>query len=146
MSKFSIDYQSLSNVVEKNSYKLADVNHRLEKVAFDLVRFKDGNPDELWQIQSADDGEYIVAKYSDEVEKKASSPWEVVINKNSSEINIFYKNHPITKIASAEVDLSSVKRFLPEKLASDKNFSKALIASLDTDTQKKIVKLFPELL
>lgn len=152
MTKFSIDYQALSNSVDKKFYRLADVKNRIEKVAFDVVRFKDGNPDELWQIQSADDGDYIVARYSDEAkeEKKATSNWNVLVSKGSNEINVFYKGHPINKFASnnfgmSQEDLSFVSKFLPEKLANDRGFVKALLETLDNDTKQQILKLYPEL-
>lgn len=157
MPKFSIDYQKLSDsvdYVQKKVFKLADVEHRLEKVGFDVVRFKDGDPDELWQIQSADDGEYIVAKYESEEAKqetKAASKWEVLVSESSGDINIFYNGQPITKLAASQLrvsseDFSTLKRFLPGKLASDKNFVKALLATLDETSKEAIIKLYPELL
>lgn len=35
MPKFDVDYNNLKNSVERNVYRLADVQHKLEKVAFD---------------------------------------------------------------------------------------------------------------
>lgn len=157
MPKFSIDYNELSNSVSharKEFFKLSDVKHRLEKVGFDVVRFKDGNPDELWQIQNSDDGDYIVARYeSDEpkVEGKAASRWDLMVSESSGDINIFYKGQPITKMAASKLginseDLSTVKRFLPSKLASDKSFVKALLSTLDETSRDAILKLYPELM
>lgn len=156
MPKFSIDYQKLSDsvdYVQKKVFKLADVQHRLEKVGFDVVRFKDGDPDELWQIQSADDGEYIVAKYeSDEPkpESKTASKWEVLVSESSGDINIFYNGQPITKLGASQLgvsseDVSTLRRFLPGKLSSDKNFVKALLATLDETSKEAVLKLYPEL-
>jgi hypothetical protein len=156
MAKFSIDYQELSNSVShahKEVFKLSDVEHRLEKVAFDVVRFKDGKPDELWQIQNSDDGDYIVARYeSDEpkVEAKTASGWDTLVGESSGDINIFYKGQPITKMAASKLgisseDLNTVKRFLPAKLASDKSFVKALLTTLDEASRDAILKLYPEL-
>jgi hypothetical protein len=62
MPKFSVDYSGLENKIYKKAYRLADVKDQLETVAFDIVRFKDNDKGaELWQVQSADDGDYIVA-------------------------------------------------------------------------------------
>lgn len=153
MPKFSVNYQELANsvsYVQKETFKLADVKHKLEKVAFDVVRFKDGNPDELWQIQNSDDGDYIVAKYDEEKEEKvAESFWNVSVT--ASDINVFYKGQQITKLAAAKLgldsqDLPTVKRFLPTKLASDKNMVSALLSTLDKPTKDSILKLYPELL
>lgn len=157
MPKFSINYTELSNSISnasKETFKLTDVKHKLEKVAFDVFRFKDGNPDELWQIQSADDGDYIVAKYEwDEPkeEKRASRTWETLVSESSGDINIFYKGQPIVKMAAAKLgidseDLGTVKRLLPEKLASDKGFVKALLATLSESSRDALIKLYPELL
>lgn len=157
MPRFSVDYNQLSrsvNVVQKKVFKLADVKHRLEKIGFDVVRFKDGNPDELWQIQNADDGDYIVARYeSDEpkVETKATSHWDTLINESSGDINIFYKGQSIVKMAASKLginseDLGTVRRMLPTKLESDKNFVKALLNTLDEAQKETLIKLYPELL
>ena len=40
MPNFSIDYNSLETTVSNKIYKLDEVKHRIEKVAFDLVKFK----------------------------------------------------------------------------------------------------------
>ena len=150
MSRFSVDYSKLSNsvnVIDKKVIRLSDVKHRLEKVAFDVFRMKDGDPDELWQIQNSDDGDYIVAKYDMEdadTKVKTSAAWDVLVSNGSSDINVFYKDHPITKIANV-ADVDSVKRFLPSKLASDKGFVAALLNTLDPATKASILKLYPEL-
>lgn len=157
MRDYSIDYNELSNVVnkvEKNIYRLSDVKHRLEKVAFDVVRFKDGNPDELWQIQNSDDGDYIVARYeSDEPEAKkvSATHWDTLVSESSGDINIFYRGQPIVKMAASKLGISSedvktIKRFLPSKLASDKSFVKAMLNTLDESSRDAILKLYPELL
>jgi hypothetical protein len=81
MSKFSLDYSDLANKIVKRAYRLSDVKDQLETVAFDIVRFKDADKGaELWQVQSADDGDYIVALYDDtseaELEKTAGKAKE----------------------------------------------------------------------
>jgi len=155
MARFEVDYSVLDKKVANKVYKLSDVKHKLEKVAFDVVRFKDGNPEELWQIQSADDGEFVVARYETEDAKEgqkitASTNWNVFVNKISSDINIFYKGRPITKIAASQLgvdpcDAETIQRFLPQKLATDKTFMKAFMNSLDANTKSELLKLYPEL-
>lgn len=154
MPKFHLDYKYLDNTIHKRSYKLSEVQDKLVRVAFDVVKFRDS--DELWQVQSADDGEYIVARYDeDEVDAKvaeasvaATSPWNVAVN--ASNLDIFYKGHPIVRLAASKLglsvdDLAAAKSFLPKKLASDKQFSKALLNELDVATRKQIISLYPEL-
>ena len=151
MPKFELDYKNLSNTVEKKTYKLADVKHRLVKVAFDVFRMKDGNVDELWQIQNSDDGDYIVAKYeNEEVKEKTASKWEVLVSEASGNIDVFYKGHPITKFAAKKIgvsveEFSTIKDVMPNKLASDKGFLKAFLNTLDKETKEQVNKLYPEL-
>jgi hypothetical protein len=144
MHKFSINYQDLSKSfdhLDKKVYKLSDVKHKLVKVGFDVFKMQN-DPDNLWQIQSADDGEYIVAKYEldEPKEEKIASSWSVIVRQG--EVSVFYKGHPITKIA-AKSDAETMGLFLPKKLATDKTFVKALLNSLpDKD---KLLQSFPEL-
>lgn len=155
MSKFSIDYQSLSKSVEKGSktYKLTDVKDRLEKVAFDVVRFKDGDPEELWQIQNSDDGDYIVAKYINEEESvivaaASRNPWEIIIN--AGDLNVFYKGDPIVKMTASKLglkveELGSLKNFLPASLKNDKNLVKSLLKELNNNARQEVLAKYPEL-
>jgi len=154
MSKFQVDMDKLYNKLSKKVYKLSDVKDRLEKVAFDVVRFKDSNVEELWQIQSADDGDYIVALYNDEqkdvVKEASAKPWSVSLNKTSKELNVFYKGDFITKIASsslgfAEKELPDLERILPNKLAANERLAKALLKGLSTQHRLELCKKHPEL-
>ena len=151
MPKFDLDYTKLDNSLNKKAFKLADVQDKIVRVAFDVVRFKDGNPDELWQIQNADDGSFIVAKYDvDEVKttpKTASvknADWQV--NASGTSLDIFYKGFPVKKLAGLpQGEVESIARLLPEKLATDKTFSKALLKDLSITERNHLLKMFPEL-
>src|SRR5277367_4100919 len=111
MSKFGLDYSGLANQITKKAYRLSDVKDQLETVAFDVVRFKDGDHGaELWQVQSADDGDYIVALYDEEevaTEKTAStkappSAWGVLVTKNGSDLQVSYKGDPLVRLSAAK--------------------------------------------
>lgn len=152
MPKFSIDLDNVTNTVLKKSFKLSEVKDKIQKIGFDIVRFKDGNPEELWQIQSAEDGsEYVVALYNDEEKVVTASMkphWSAVVRNN--ELHIFYKKDFLCKIASSKLgftneDLSLAKRYLPNKLAENKNLVKALFKDLDEQTCKNILSKYPEL-
>lgn len=87
MSQFKVDFAKLENKLLKKSYRLADVKDQLETVAFDIVRFKDKDRGaSLWQVQSADDGDYIIALYEENNDEKkaSSSPWEIVVSASSN--------------------------------------------------------------
>lgn len=154
MSKFSVDFDKLENKLLKKAYRLSDVKDKLETVAFDLVKFKDGDHGAaLWQIQSADDGDYIVTLYDDvEEQKKTASlkAWEVVLSKTSKTLNVFYKGDPIVKVATSKLgisaeELNSVERYLPQKLAESKSLVKALLSELPESAKKEVLNRYPEL-
>lgn len=153
MPKFLVDYDKLENKLSKRAYRLTDVQNRLETVAFDVVRFKDGDESsKLWQIQNAEDGEFIVTLYEEDAEKKAATNvWEVVLSKTANMLNVYYKGDPIVKVATSALgipdsELTSVERYLPAKLAENKKLVKALLDELNEPTKKSVYNKYPELL
>lgn len=152
MSRNSIDYSSLENKIYKKAYRLSDVKDQLETVAFDIVRFKDSDKSaDLWQVQSADDGDYIVALYQpEEQDKKASADWDVTVNKLASNLQISYKGDPIVSIKSSKLgipsqELDKVSEYLPEKLSENKKLVKALLNELPAPAKKEVLNKYPEL-
>src|SRR5271166_1689138 len=109
MSKYSIDYSGLAGQITKKAYRLADVKDQLETVAFDVVRFKDGDKGaDLWQVQSADDGDYIVALYDEEPEaEKVAATWSVTVTKNGSDLQISYKGDPLVRMSAQKLGIPS---------------------------------------
>jgi hypothetical protein len=152
-----IDYATLHTTLTKKAYKLSEVKDQIERVAWDMVRFKD--PDkgaQLWQVQSADDGEYIVALYDEpeEVEKTAApstNHWGVLITKNGSALQISYKNDPIISLTSSQLgipptELSQAQRYLPEKLASNPKLVQALMKELSPTARIALKNRYPEVI
>jgi hypothetical protein len=150
MSKFGLDYSGLANQITKKAYRLSDVKDQLETVAFDVVRFKDGDKGaELWQVQNAADGDYIVALYDDE-EEKTASPWSVFVTKNGNDLQISYKGDPLVRMSSAKLgipstELHQAEKYLPEKLATNKKLVKALLSELNDAARQEVSKRYPEL-
>lgn len=152
MSKFSIDYSNLEQKVYKKAYKLSEVKDRIERVAFDVVRFSDGDDaSKLWQVQSADDGEYIVALYDEQEDStKTASNWEVVLNKSASLIDVYYKGDPIVRVAASKLgipnsELPMISKYLPEKLAENKKLANALLNEAGEEVRQELCKKYPEL-
>lgn len=151
MSKFDVDYSKLEHKIYKKAYKLSDVQNRIEKVAFDIVKFKDGDAGaNLWQIQSADDGDYIVALYQPEEEKIASNDWEVAVNKTAGSLQISYKGDPLVRVASNKLgipasQLEKVEEYLPSKLAENKKLVRALLNELSPAVKSEVLNKYPEL-
>jgi hypothetical protein len=157
MPKFTVDFNKLENKLLKRAYKLSDVQNRLETVAFDIVRFKDGDEaSKLWQIQTADDGEYIVTLYDDgaaETTKTAAANthWEVVFSKTAKTFNFYYKGTPITKMAADKLhipdsELPLVEKYLPKKLSENKDLVQALLNELDRSAKNIVLNKYPELI
>lgn len=151
MSKNSIDYSSLENKIYKKAYRLNDVKDRIEVVAFDVVRFKDSDKSaDLWQVQNAEDGDYIVAMYqSDEIDKTAAL-WEVTVSKTAGDLHISYKGDPVVRIASSKLgipksELSKIEDYLPSKLANNKKLVNALLNELTGPAKKEVLNKYPEL-
>ncbi len=157
MSKFSVNYEQLeADTAPKRSYKLSDVRHRIEKVAFDVVRFVDtDNIDNFWKIVRDGDDDVIVAMYEDEpmvatASVKSDTDWQAALNKSSSHITIFYKGDPIKNIALASIGVPAadgqvLARSLPKKLASDNVFVRNLINDLSEIERGILISKHPEL-
>lgn len=152
MKNLSIDYSGLANQITKKAYRLSDVKDQLESVGFDVVRFKDADKGaDLWQIQSAEDGDYIVALYEDENEKVASSnPWTVLVTKNGSDLQISYKGDPLVRFAASKLgipphELHKAEEYLPEKLATNKKLVQSLLKDLNEAARLEVARRYPEL-
>lgn len=153
MSNFSLDYSSLENKIYKRAYRLADVKNDIERVAFDIVRFKDNDKGaELWQVQSSDDGDgdYIVALYNPEEEQKTASSWNVTFNKTAGDVQISYKGDALIRIAGSKLgipraELYKVEEYLPSKLAENKKLVKSLLSQLSESAKKEVLSKYPEL-
>lgn len=152
MSKHTIDYLALVQQITKKAYKLSEVKDQLETYGFDIVRFKDGDKAaQLWEIQSADDGDYIVALYDENEDTiKVASDWGVIITKAAGMLQISYKGDPLvclsfTKLGIPREQLGKVPQYLPEKLTSNKKLVKALLNELSAEAKQEVLKKYPEL-
>jgi hypothetical protein len=151
MSKFSIDYSSLAGQFTKKAYRLSDVKDQLETVAFDVVRFKDTDKSaDLWQVQSADDGEYIVALYQPDEEEKTAALWNVAVSKTAGDLQVSYKGNPLVRVTANRLgiprsELNKVPGYLPAKLAASPKLVKALLNELSESAKKEVFTKYPEL-
>lgn len=154
MSRFNVDYSSLDNSIYKKAYKLEDVKNSIERVAFDIVRFKDNDKGaELWQVQSSEDGDgdYIVALYQPDEDKKVESSWQVMVNKVAGDLQISYKGDPIVRISATKLgiprnELHKMEEYLPSKLAENKKLLNSLLNELGQSAKKEVLNRYPELL
>ncbi len=156
MPHFEVDYTNLDNTLTKRSYRMTAkqlADRGMERVAFDVVRFSDGDmASKLWEVNSADDGDYIVSLYDEpEVEKTASTKvggWEVIVSKASNTLNVFYKGNQLASLSATKLgiptgELSLIERYLPGKLATDRKLVASLIKELPEPS--KVYTQYPEL-
>jgi hypothetical protein len=145
MQKFEIDY----SLLKKFSGKYLDYNevkHKLVKVAFDLYKLEDDKSARLWEVNKADDGNYIVALYSDEETIEKQSDWQVEINKTANNVNFYYKGDYVTKLSKNDLGIGLDKaNSLPEKLANNKKLVSILLKNADIKTRNNLVRKYPEL-
>jgi hypothetical protein len=138
---------------QEKSYKLSDVQNRIEKVAYDLVRFRDNaDTEQLWKIEERPDGPVIVALYGNDgslmTESVKETDWSAIPDKTA--MHIFYKGEPIVALSSKELgvpveEFSLVKRWLPKKLSNDESLQKALFNKMSVACKKSVINRFPEL-
>jgi hypothetical protein len=142
----SFDKNLYRDVLHRRAYKVSEVEDKIEKIAADIVKFKDDdNEAHLWEIQSSDDGDYIVALYdTQEIEKKADyNPWKVVVDEKSKIIDVYYENDFVKRFASNELPIPEsefgfAKKYFAKSLATNKTLSSALIKSLPTGIKSKL--------
>lgn len=159
MSKPSIDYSSLEKNLDKSAqkvYKLSDVEHKIRKVAFDIVRFIDGSDIEgLWKVEKTPQGECILALYDEDSMSKTASlkgGWAAVLS-GQNDVNILYKNEPILRLASQDLNQLGIPKeevgllptYLPEALANNKRLVIGLLSQLPESERKELYTKYPEL-
>jgi len=149
MEKYAIDINKLDKEINApKRIKLADVNARIEKVGFGMVRFiDDKNKLNLWQIV---DGEYIVAMYEDQADYKTANDWSIESDKLNKNATIFYKNSPIKSIAFSEfgipeAEINTFKEVLPERLANNKELVNKMMNDIDAGYKVALFNKYPEL-
>lgn len=152
MPKIDFDFLDLEKKLNQPKfYKLADVQDKLQKVAFDVVRFIDGQDIEgLWQIKQTEGGEYIVAMYEDSLDAKVATDWSAYPDKTASNVSVFYKNTPVARISLAQLgipveDRSGMAAGLPRKLASNAKLVAGLLQQVPAEDRVQLLQTYPEL-
>lgn len=153
--KFTVDFNNLAKtLMPKRAYRYADVEDRVEKVAYDLVRFRENeDTDQLWRIENSDDGPVIVALYGDDGGLSAESEvepqgWEAVPDKKS--MHVFYKGEHLLSLSSEQLGIPAkefnvARRWIPKKLANDEELQTLLLGKVPVAARRLIAQRFPEL-
>jgi hypothetical protein len=129
----SFSAQTYHDTLFKKSYRLNDVAGQIVKVGFDVVKFKDDDDaSHLWEVQSSDDGDYIVALYDVAATKTASAinPWKVTVA--DDHFDVYCNDKFVARFGASEIgiptnELYLVPTYLPGKLARDGTFAQKLL-------------------
>lgn len=151
MDRYKVDFNKVDSMLNApRMIKYADVADRVEKVAFDIVIFRD-KPEQMWQTVTGEDGnEYIVAMYgnaSDVPEVKKES-WSVEVDRLRKNATIYYKDTPVTSIDIVKTAVDNVDDFrgrVPKMLENNSGLVARMIDGLEEDYRKKILAKHPEL-
>ena len=153
--KFTVNFDRLAEeVVPQQVYRLKDVEHRIEKVAYDLVRFRENeDTDQLWKIEEGVDGPVIIALYGDDgsllkSESNIEKQWEVLPDKTA--MHFYYKGEPLVSLSSEQLGIPKEEfniagRWMPKKLATDERFQSLLLNTINRSGRVHIAQRFPEL-
>ena len=104
LENFAIDYKEILNKLDgnQNMKPVKGNEDKMIRVAFDFFRLKDADPETLWQVQKADDGqEYLMRTFSDdesEEKLKVESDWDVQLNKEASDLTIYKSDVPVHRM------------------------------------------------
>jgi hypothetical protein len=138
INKYAVDYNKLNKKI-----KYDDVKNQLVKVAFDVYKFKSDDRAKLWQLHSADDGNYIVALYDEDTLMEKKSDWQVV--KSASDVSFYYKDEYIVKLPLSSFGGLDVESELPRKLGESKNLVNLLLKNVNSKVKSELLKKFPNL-
>ncbi len=154
--KFTVDFDHLTHTLlpQKRAYRLADVEDRIERVAYDLVRFRDNaDTDNLWKIEESENGPVIVALYGEDgalktSESSSKKDWDAIPDKKA--VHIFYKGEALMSLSSQDLgipveEFGLVRRWLPRKLETDQGLQRALLSKVASSGRTLIAQRFPEL-
>ena len=123
---------------------------KIKKVAFDMVKVYGDEYNDLWKVESTDDGDFLVRSSNPSFQIKESSDWKAVSDFDCKNITLSYRGVPIARFASDEYSFSSediglFKEALLERAADDGDFVKQVFANQSDAKRIAISNTFPEL-
>ena len=150
MRNFSINYKDLDEKINIKSFPYKQVQHKLKKVAFDVVKFNDDAIDGLWKIEKSPDGEIIVALYDASFHKEAATnDWQIAADYSKNELSFIYKNEPIAKISMLDIgiepkNIDNILSWLPNRISKNSNLRKYILKFANFELSNKFPELYED--
>lgn len=140
----------LTKQASSNKIKLAENKNRFTRIGFDL--FRDSESDFIWKLEKDSESgeEYIIRTASKDSLYKSTQGWSTQVPYSKDSIVLVYKGHAIKNFKKADINFTDQniedwRRYLVDKLATDPNFLKEVVASIDPERKNFIISKFPEL-
>ena len=151
LDKTLIDFvkKSRPGIAGKDRIKVTE-DLKIKKVAFDMVKVYGDEYNDLWKVESTDDGDFLVRSSSPSFQTKQSSNWKAISDFDCKNITLSYRGVPIARFAAEEYSFSSediglFKAALLERAVDDGDFVKQVFASQSDAKVTAISSAFPEL-
>ena len=151
LDKTLIDFakKSRPGIAGKDRIKVTE-DLKIKKVAFDIVNVYGDEYNDLWKVESTDDGDFLVRSSSPSFQTKQSSNWKAISDFDCKNITLSYRGVPIARFAAEEYSFSSediglFKAALLERAVDDGDFVKQVFASQSDAKVTAISSAFPEL-
>lgn len=151
LDKTLIDFvkKSRPGIAGKDRIKVTE-DLKIKKVAFDMVKVYGDEYNDLWRVESTDDGDFLVRSSSPSFQTKQSSNWKAISDFDCKNITLSYRGVPIARFAAEEYSFSSediglFKAALLERAVDDGDFVKQVFASQSDAKVTAISSAFPEL-
>lgn len=125
---------------------------QIKKVAFDVYRVDNDPYENLWILEDVNGVPHLV-RASDEPQSEPSvrGDWVATSDHERQNVTLSYKNVPVARFASKDYgfnksDVMTFKSALLERLESDNEFLREVLAEQPNSKKESLVQNFPELL
>jgi len=132
-------------------YDLESNTPHIQKYALDLYRIDNDPYRDLWLLEEDKNGKKFLVRASDpQCDTKDDGDWSAISDFDQKNVTLAYKHVPISRFSSIDYnftpeDIITFKDALLDKVSSDKDFVKEVLAAQPTAMRTAIVQTFPEL-
>ncbi len=143
-----------SNVGDKHAIKFSNElveSGEIKKIAFDVYRVDNDPYENLWILEEVNGVPHLVRASDPQFEATVKGDWTATSDYDKENITLSYKNVPVARFSSTDYgfgksDVMTFKSALLERLGSDQEFLKDVLAEQPASKKETLVSNFPELL